>query len=211
MFSVTTGIAGAVVVSLFGIGAAEAACGTGRLKMNTTFETLPKTWGVADEFMSVKDGKLVVSEKNGDFYVVIAGPTFENADYCAEVVLTETSDPAASYGGLTFWATDVDHFHTFQITLDGYATVYEYTGQWHSVIKDKPVSSIKTGVGAVNELRVLLEGNRATLFINGEAFDSIVGTAPAGGSHIGFTIEAPQNGNATFALDNVEVRDVAVQ
>ena len=64
-------------------------------------------------------------------------------------------------------------------------------------------------MGATNELRIVSKGGSATLYINGTRFDVISGKLPEGGQRVGFTIEAPEKGMATFALDNLKVNAVA--
>jgi hypothetical protein len=201
--------AAAVTASIVAGGSAAEACGTGELLFSDTFDTMTKTWGQPDEFMKVEGGQLVINEKDGNFYVATSGPTYRDVDFCATFKPTDSSDPASSYAGVTFWGQDVDHFYTFQMTVDGYATVYQYTGEWKSIIDDTAVSSIKQGVGAENELRVVTKGDTATLYINGERFNSITGVLPNEGQHLGFTVEAPEKGKVTFAIDNAEVRTPA--
>ncbi len=190
-------------------GSALAACGgTGKVVFTDSFVSLGKEWGSEDKFMSVKGGEMIIAEQQ-KAYSIWATPEYRNVDYCATVRLTESSDLGSSYGGLMFWARDNDHYFTFQITLDGYGTVYEFDdGDWKSLIDDRAFPAIKQGIGAVNELRVVTRGSNATFYVNGQKFDTVtVKTAP-GTQHIGFAIEAPSGdgGKATFAFDNLEVR-----
>ena len=54
-----------------------------------------------------------------------------------------------------------------------------------------------------------VKGDTATLYINGERFNSITGVLPNEGQHLGFTVEAPEKGKVAFAIDNAEVRTPA--
>ncbi|HZP20719.1 MAG TPA: hypothetical protein VFB16_11000 [Bauldia sp.] len=201
----------AAVAMLAGGGAASA-CGSGRLLFSDSFDDLKTEWGGADDNMKVASGKMTIGEKDGNFYVVTAAPTFPEVDFCANVALVEGTDLAGSYGGIVFWAKDTNNFYTFQITLDGYATAYVYDdGKWKSLVDDKEAASIKQGTGATNELRVVTNGTKAVLYINGTAFQTIEGTPPAR-QHIGFTAEAPaNNGSATFSFDDVAVNEPSGQ
>ena len=184
-------------------------CGAGRVAFADTFDALnAKVWGPSDKWMSAAGGRLVLSDADGDFYAADAEPLFRNVDYCALAILTATSDVTAAYAGLTFWMRNAKDFYTFQITLDGYADVYRYDGDWTALIDDRPFASIKQGVGAVNELRVVTHGNTAAFYVNGVKFDAITDKRPPGTSRVGVMIDTPPSGgSATFAFDSVEVRD----
>ena len=192
-----------------GAGGTASACGNGRVAFSDAFDALDSAvWGNADSSMSVKGGKLTLSQSDGNFHAVNAVQKFRDVDFCALTILTSGTDLAASYGGLTFWQRNSKDFYTFQITLDGYADVYRYDGDWTAIIDDRPFASIKQGVGAVNELRVVTHAYTATFYVNGVKFDSITDKRPPGTSNIGLMVDSPpQGGSATFAFDSVEVRD----
>jgi hypothetical protein len=200
---------GTVVLAVAALSAGDPAiaCGTGKVLVSDTFDTLSKDWGGENDFMKLKGGEMVIAEKE-KAYSIFSDPVYRNIDYCAAVKLIESSDLTASYGGLMFWVRDSDHYFTFQITLDGYATVYEFNNDWESIVDDRKFGAIKLGIGAVNELRVVTRGPSATFYVNDQKFDMVtVKTAP-GTQHIGFTVEAPEatGGKATFAFDNLQVR-----
>jgi hypothetical protein len=199
-----------VAVAMAGIAAIMPAfaCGTGRVAFSDNFDALnSKVWGNTDKWMSVKDGKLVLSQSNGDFYAVDSGRKFRDVDYCAVGALTAGTDITAAYGGVTFWLRSSKDFYTFQITLDGFADVYRYDGDWTALVDDRAFPAIKQGIGAVNELRVVTHANTATFFVNGVRFDSITDKRPPGTSRVGLVVDSPPSGSVTFAFDAVQVRD----
>jgi hypothetical protein len=203
---------------LFGLGEAIAiiasssaavACGGGNLLFADGLVTLmTNVWGPANDNMSVKNGQLVISETDGQFYTDYESAAFGDVDYCVDVTLTGSSDETASYGGINFWSSDDTHFYTFQITLDGYATVRQYAnGNWTFIIDDREFDAIKLGPGAANEVRVVTSGPQATFYVNDVKFDAITDTTAPTLSHFGFTVEAPAGGQTTFAYNNVAVRE----
>jgi hypothetical protein len=198
------------IVAALGAGDAAAACGgTGRLVYTDAFDKLGADWGTENRFVKVTGGELVITQQDRS-YSLFAQPGYRDVDYCATIRLTESSKLSGSYGGLAFWARDNDRYFTFQITLDGYGTVYEYNyGDWTSLIDDRAFAAIKKGIGAVNELRVVTRGPNATLYVNGQKFDTLQAKGTPGTQRIGFSIEGPEGANsrATFAFDNVEVRN----
>src|SRR3954468_10465794 len=181
-------------ISIYGLAALAAVatsgtafgCGAGRVAFADKFDTLnAKVWGDTDKWMSAAGGKLVLSDGDGNFYAADADHKFRNVDYCALATLTATTDVTAAYAGLTFWMRDAKDFYAFQITLDGYADVYRYDGDWTALIDDRPFASIKQGVGAVNELRVVTHANTAAFYVNGVKFDAITDKRPPGTSRVG--------------------------
>jgi hypothetical protein len=187
---------------------AYAACGTGKLVFSDKFDTLnSKEWGTADKWMSVNSGKLTIAETDGGFYTAYDGRKYRDVDYCVLATLTEGTDLASSYGGLMFWTRNSDDFYAFHITLDGYANVYRYDGDWTAIIDDRVFNGVKQGVGAVNELRVVTHGSSATFYINGQKFDTITDKHAPGTSSIGLVVQSPSKGKATYNFDNLEIRE----
>ena len=182
------------------------ACGNGKVLLSDTFDTLQPMWGDANDFVKVVGGQLQLSETAGKSYTAYAGPTFDDMDVCAKVKLVKTDKVSGAYVGLLFWTKDVDNFYTFEITLNGYATVYQQVNkEWKAVIKDRQVNSIHQGTTRFNEIEVITRGHQATFLINGVHFDDISGLEPDGGQHVGFTVEAPDTGPAVFVADDLKV------
>ena len=199
-----------VVVALVASGTAVSACGTGKVVFSDSFDTLNQTtWGAVDDHMRVANGAMTIDEQDGKFYALYAEPVFRGVDYCANVTLNDSSDIPSSYGGVSFWMRSPNDFYAFEITLDGYATVYRYNGTWTSLIDDRAFAAIKQGVGAVNELRVVTKGPNATFYVNDQKFDVISDKTVPGSSQVGMVVEAPKNGHAAFAFDDTVVHEVA--
>ncbi|MEJ0097507.1 MAG: hypothetical protein WDM84_05670 [Bauldia sp.] len=153
-----------------------------------------------------RTGGWSLSEEKGKSYTAYAEPTFDDMDFCAKLRLTKTSDQSAAYVGLVFWMKDANNFYTFQITPDGSAAVYQMVdNKWQDVIKDRASASIHQGAVRFNELEVVTRGHLATLIINGDRFDDVAGEEPDGGQHVGFSVQAPDAGDATFAIDDLLV------
>jgi hypothetical protein len=202
-----------VLTALASVTGSAAACGTGVLRFSDAFDTLNSdVWGNSNKAMSVKAGQMVLTQSNGNSSKAIATTgnavgRFRNVDYCANVVLNDSPDLPSTYGGLLFWAKDSDHFYDFSITLDGYAGVFKYDGDWTTLIDDTSSDAIKKGKGAVNELRVVTHSGTATFYINGQMFDTITEKTSPGTSYVGLVAESPDKGTATFSFDNAAVRD----
>jgi len=183
-----------------------AACEGAKVLFEDNFSGLKSEWGYNKDKPEADGGQLVLTPSAGKYVTFFASPSFQDIDYCATANLAESPNPKGSYAGIAFWIVDFKNLYTFQITLDGYATVYRLKAdKWIQLIKDKPAASVKQGTHVANSLRVVTKGNRASFYINGSKFDTITGQAPTGGQHVGFVVEAPEGGPATFRLDDVNV------
>ncbi|MEJ0098004.1 MAG: hypothetical protein WDM84_08900 [Bauldia sp.] len=181
------------------------ACGDGKTLLTDSFDTLQPMWGKADDFMQVADGRMVLSEEKGKSYTAYAEPTFDDMDSAPSC---GSPRPATKAPLTSAWSSekDANNFYTFQITPDGSAAVYQMVdNKWQDVIKDRASASIHQGAVRFNELEVVTRGHLATLIINGDRFDDVAGEEPDGGQHVGFSVQAPDAGDATFAIDDLLV------
>ena len=196
--------AGAFAFLLVVSTAASACEGSVRL-LNDSFDGVSPIWDATSKLTEV-DGALEITSRPDKSEKIIADPKFNDVDVCADVVLTDSDDLAAAYVGVGFWLENTKNLYTFQITLDGYAGVYRLKDdKWETLIKDKASSSIIDGIDSVNTVRVVTVGNKATFYINGEKFGSVVGSPPEGGSHVGFVVEGPAKKEATFRFNDIDV------
>ncbi len=200
------GVVGAGVCAvLLAASSAAWACEGSVGLLNDSFDSLSSIWDGTTK-MDVADGAMEVTSRPDKSEKIVADPKFNNVDVCADVVLTDSDDLAAAYVGVGFWLEDNKNLYTFQITLDGYAGVYRLKDdKWETLIKDKASSSIINGTDSVNTVRVVTSGNKATFYINGDKFGSLVGSPPDGGSHVGFVVEGPAKKEATFRFNDIDV------
>lgn len=162
-------------------------------------------WSTTGAFKYV-DGKLETKTKPGYAEKIFANPIYQDVDICADVSVIAGSNLPSIYAGLAFWATDTDNLYTFQITPGGQAGVYRLNdGKWETVLDDKEVDSIRKGRDAVNTLRVVTVGGKATLYVNGDEVGDVSGDLPSPGQHIGFVVQASSQSSATFRMDDVTV------
>lgn len=195
---------GALALAVTSSQAVQACQGNIVLLRDTFGDHVSSMWTATTD-VGTFDGALQFDARVDKSEKVIAGPLYYDVDVCADMIVVDTPDLAAAYIGIGFWMTDTRNLYTFQLTPDGYAGVYRLTDDsWTTIIKDKPSASIVTGTGSVNTLRVVTVGDKATLYINGDEFDSITGEVPDGGSHIGFVVEGPSGKVATFRFNDID-------
>ena len=66
-------------------------------------------------------------------------------------------------------------------------------------------AAINKGVGQVNALRIIINGNQARLYINGKEVGKVSGQTPEGGNLVGFWAVASSKSACTWELSNFVV------
>lgn len=149
------------------------------------FATLDPAWGVPSTSKSVLDGSFRLEPAaNGSHTTLYQGALFGDADI--RVRIAETSGGTDETGGLVFWATDLNNYYLAQITPDGLVGVTRFMrGQQMNPVSYARSGAVRQGVGAVNEMRVVTQGQTATLVINGQGIAALRGFPPRAGGQIG--------------------------
>jgi hypothetical protein len=179
----------AMTLTLLGQGAASAA--GPQILFQDDFATLDPSWGEPDSMVHVERNRLVVSPTEGRARAVI-NQAFAFDDMTAEVTIyNQSPDPTNSNGGLIFWAKDYNDYYVLWISGDGRVGVMRnLNGRWMQPVSVRASELVKRGPGQ-NQLRVVTQGNSATIFINGQQLLSFKAQAPQGSSFVGLFAEAP--------------------
>lgn len=199
-------VVGASVTALFLAAAGAAyACEGSVVLLEDHFANQSSIWDSTSPTTLV-DGKLELKTKAGKADKIIGSPIYKDVDLCADMAVVAGSNLSTVYVGLGFWMTDYQNLYTFQITPEGFGGVYRLNkDKWETTLEDKASDSIKKGRDAVNTLRVVTDGNNATLYINGDEFAEITGEPPEEGQKVGFVVEASSQSTATFRFDDMNV------
>ena len=144
-------------------------------------------WAVRDT-VEVKDGqfvfKLVPDDMQSNLNVT---HTVVDADICSEAVWPDGEQPVLG-AGLLFWGEDKKTYFQFGVLNNGrFWIARKQDGKWHTIAENIEASSIKTGAGASNTLRVTTKGNAVTFYINGTKVRELRGQAPKGGWRFGIS------------------------
>jgi hypothetical protein len=198
-------VGASVGVFLLAATGAACACEGSVVLLEDHFSTNASIWESSSS-TTLADGKLELKTKAGKADKVIGSPLYKDVDLCADMAVVAGSNLSTVYVGLGFWMTDYQNLYTFQITPEGFAGVYRLNkDKWETTLEDKASDSIKKGRDAVNTLRVVTDGNNATLYINGDQFGEITGEPPEEGQHVGFVVEASSQSSSTFQFDDMNV------
>ena len=148
--------------------------------------------------VGVADGHFVMAadDSRGSAYVEAkVGDGQQTAvEYCASVV--RESGPVR-FGGLTVKGANSRYRLVFAVGSGNTADVYRFnvrSGGSSAVLRTREVKSIRQDAGAVNYLRIEVNGRDLSFFVNGELFGSTSRNVTDGGLLIGLQV-------ATFGPD----------
>ena len=151
------------------------------------FAKLDPGWGAPDKSFDVKDGKLILTPAVKETYSAIyEGNIFPNdMDVSISMKFVKAEDP--NWGaGLLFWSSGYKNFYGLLINANGWYTIQRRMGdRFINPVSWRQDAAVKKGAGAVNQLRVVTKGTKATVYINGKEVISFSGTPPEGGSQVG--------------------------
>ncbi len=171
------------------------------------FTALDPSWAAPSATITAKDGKLIVTPDKGMTNTYLNQANILPNDMAASYteVFVKAADP--TYGsGLVFWAKDSDNWYCLQINANGWFAVQRYTSNRYLLpVAWREDASLKLGVGAENQIKLVTKGNQATISINGKEILSFTGQPPEGGSLIGFRASSGAGGQNSVAFSNFQV------
>jgi hypothetical protein len=78
---------------------------------------------------------------------------------------------------------------------------------WGLPVAWRKVPGLRTRPGAVNTLRIVVKGDKATTYVNDQTFVTITGQPPKDGGFMGFHGESEMNHADTWMFANVKITD----
>ena len=194
----------AVLLALSGsIGAASACQSHGTPLLDDSFKTADPGWGQPDNVAAfTANGLILTAPVSGSAWRWNRSQTMAHNDLCVEVMnpaqLPSPAD-ADTVGavGVWFWSTDSQNFYTATIALDGSVAITRLSGGiWRTITTPAPSPAINTAPGAVNEIEIVTNGNKASFFVNGAKVQDVQGQAPATGGPPGIYGESGPKGTS---------------
>lgn len=172
------------------------------------FSALDPAWGEPLENKGIRDQtfffKLGVEENWKQLY---EGRLFDDADIALEVRIVD-GDTAAS-ADVAFWCKGYDDLYVFSLYGSGEFAVYRWVkDRWLTPLSLRASEEAKIDPQAWTELRVITQGRKARLYVNGVEVGSITGQPPQGGSQIGLRGQAGKK-PCTIEFSSLTVRKPA--
>lgn len=196
-------------LAMLGAQSAMAACEvTDSTAFSDKFDVLDPTWGEYENY-KVEDGKLVIKPPAGyNTSTINTASLYDDIDVCADMTALEPVNKGTC-GSIIFWAVDYDNYYSFQVSTEGEASFWRrQRGRWLSQAAWQPADGYNKDAGAVNQLEVTTEGNKAKLYINGKLFKEVKGAPPKEGQQVGLLACSPNDQSARVGFDNFVVNEL---
>jgi hypothetical protein len=201
-FGLRTGLTGLLFLAT---GAAVFACPASNV-FQDNFTELNPVFKTTNNEIQVRDKKLIVQTPEGLAYPrIYNNDIYDRVEVCTTISTDKSQE--GSNAGLIFWAKSYNSYYVFLVTpATGTALVARrVNGTWLHPIPSKEFAAIKRGDGETNEIRVAVDGGRATLYVNDQKFATLLGTAPEGGGQVGIDAEAPEKTKSTWTFSDFGV------
>jgi hypothetical protein len=168
--------------------------GDASLAFFENFNPLDPGWGTLPSMYSIKDGSLSVRPAENSAQPRIYFPlVFTGATACSEIKSPPHMDKPDDAGsaGIIFWAVDYQNYWTATIFPTGkYGVSRKIDGEWATVVPPTAADKINHGPDAINRMKVKVDPNGTTIFINDVIVTNFRGQPPAGGTAFGLFAES---------------------
>lgn len=171
------------------------------------FTSLDPSWAAPSANIDAKDGKLIITPDKNMTQTYINQANFLPDDIEVDYTMAFVKSDDPTYGsGLIFWASDYNSWYSILINNNGFFAVQRLvSGHYLLPVAWREDPSIKKGIGAENQVKLVTKGNQGTLSINGKQVISFTGQPPQGGTLVGFKVASGPQGQNSVAFSNFQV------
>lgn len=167
-------------------------------------------WGTLGSLFALKDGTLnVTPERNRSQSLIYFPLVFTSATACLEAKSPSPIDNPSNPGtvGIIFWATDYRNHYIAGLSPDGTFGVWRrIDGEMGTVVSVAKGTMINQGPDAINQLKIVIQPNSATFYINGAVAVSFRGQ-PSPGTAFGIYAESGGSHEDTWRITNMAISD----
>jgi hypothetical protein len=173
------------------------------------FKVPNPSWnGLEDDEVYYANGRLVIkAQENKVGRVLNLGLIYKDISICAD--LTSPAQMKAendTAGGIIFWASGFTNNYYARIYPDGSYSINRIVDSSYLTVAPKTEAhAVNKGPGAPNRLKVVLNGNVGTLYINDVKIREFRGQPPPDGSSIGLYADSEAKNRAEWQFSGIVV------
>jgi len=181
------------------------ACEGSSVLFEDDFSFADPAWGGFDG-TAIENGVMTISiEATRGYTLENQAGFYADFDMCVDVV-QRNDDPGTAWASLLFWGVDYENFYTFDVATNGYIKVSRLqNNRWLSPVEWTLTDGIVNAGETPNRLRVVVRGNVATAFVNGQQVAQFRGQPPADGGLIGVYGAASETAAASYDFDDLRI------
>jgi hypothetical protein len=198
-------VAFAGLVACLGLGGIQASRAA-QVVLTDPLTSWPLNFGAPGTSLLLKDGYVHITMPTaGVNWATYAGFNFTDQDSSVTITPKTTT---GSDAGLVFWATGPSDFYFFGVSdTAGTFGIYRHVAAtgWQPIVPFMANPNVKTGVGAVNTLRLVSKGNLVSLFVNGQPIGKLQIQAPPTGGTVGIIGEGSAKNPWDYAYSDLSV------
>lgn len=162
-------------------------------------------WGEPNERMWVASNRLMMRPSVNSFHAEFyAGAEFTDADVRVKIRAAEggLDGPA----GIVFWATEFQNHYRVLVEPDGYMAVFRQTPDERQIVLDwSEQPAVNQGIGQINELRVVTQGEWAAIYVNDRPVFTFQGYPPEEPGLIGLIANSGNEASTTWQFFDLRV------
>jgi hypothetical protein len=177
--------------------------------LSDDFSDFDSGWGAESGTFGVKDGKMFITQEPGMGLTKLyeADLFTGDTDGTVKVIGNDNNDDSIADIGYIFWANGYDDFWSLDVYDNGGVGVSHFVNKkWLSPMRTKAIPpEANFDPNGVTTLRVVTEGRKATLYVNGVQVGTVSGMPPKEGTYLGVYVGA---GTAPFTgyVDEIVVK-----
>ena len=175
------------------------------------FKNKDAGWGDMTETAYYEGGVMVLKpQPNRTRTLLYLSLRYVNPTLCVNVRWPSNPAEGSDIGaaGAAFWGTNYSNFYQVSVYREGTFDVYRYVnGEWISIKKRTPTDAIDKDPSAVNQVKVQMVNNKATIHINNKQVIEVWGQPPPQGGAVGLFAQSDKERTNAWRFSDIVVVD----
>lgn len=175
------------------------------------FKKVDPGWGRLPTGVSYQDGGIVLKpEAKRARPLLYLSLRYTSATACVNLAWPPglVRDNEVMSAGIVFWAASYSDYYQVSLYRNGtFDVARQFHGSWLIVHRRTRSDSVRTAPDAVNQVKVHMAGNKATLYINNVRLAEFWGQPPSSGGAVGLYSQADNDRSTEWRFHDIAVVD----